>query len=137
MPNSEYEFHTGELDGIEQTAVCFLPGSGLFLEFQNPGNHDEWAKFQCPRTGKVVTYNGTLDKAKKVALGGHVWGSVPADRWQQFRTEYINADVEPSHSEGSATSDSRSESDDDESHEYAREKIQELTEDPPAETGVA
>jgi len=116
MPNSEYEFHTGELDGIEQTAVCFLPSSGLFLEFQDPDTHDEYAKFECPRTGKVVTYDGPLDDTLKSCMGGHIRATVPAKRWASFREEYLQAN--------------------DESHEYAREKMQELTADPPAKVGV-
>jgi hypothetical protein len=117
MPNSDYDFHTGvDDDGIAKTAVCFLPGSGLFLEFQDPETHDKFAKFKCPRTGKVVTYDGRMNEAIKSCMGGHIRAIVPAERWTSFREEYLQADNE--------------------SHEYAREKMQELTEDPPAKAGV-
>jgi len=95
---TDYPFHTtaDAHDKTEfdkpQVGIMFMAGSGQFYEFQNPEHHDDYERYVDPRTGDVVTFDGPLDRAKRVALGGCVRSIFPADQWADFRETYVNAD---------------------------------------------
>jgi len=88
----EYSFHTEEVDGVEVAGILFDAKSGLFYEFQNPDDHDDWERFKDPRTGDVITNDSKIQRMMSDILRGQPRATVPADQWAEFRTDYIEAD---------------------------------------------
>lgn len=89
-----YPFYTQRVDGELLTGVLYVANTGRFYEFQNPDNHTKRALFVDPRDGSEIYYANTIDQDVKSAIGGHVRGKVPAEKWAEFREDYMNATAE-------------------------------------------
>jgi len=87
-----YSFHTETIDGVEVAGVLFDAKSGLFYEFQDPEDHDDWERFEDPRTGDVITNSSKIERMMADILRGQPRATVPAERWAEFREDYTGAE---------------------------------------------
>lgn len=87
-----YPFHTAVLDGREVAGILFNPRDGEFYEFQDPETHDDYERYEDPRTGKVLTFDGNLQRLMAQVRSGHVRAPVEAEEWAEFREGYIGAE---------------------------------------------
>jgi hypothetical protein len=87
-----HPFHTEEVDGVEVAGVLFDAKSGQFYEFQSPQDHDDWERFEDPRTGDVITNSSKIERMMSDILRGQPRATVPAEQWADFREDYAGAD---------------------------------------------
>lgn len=88
----EHPFHTEEVDGVEVAGVLFDGETGRFYEFQNPDDHDDWERFEDPRSGDVITNQSKIERMMADILRGQPRATVPAEQWADFRADYIGAE---------------------------------------------
>lgn len=89
-----YPFHTAHVDGELIAGVLYIGNTGDFYEFQDPDTHSKHALWTDPRTGDEMVYKNALDASVKTCMGGHVRALIPAERWDDFREDYVNASGE-------------------------------------------
>lgn len=87
-----YDFHTAEIDGVEVAGVAFSATDGAFYEFQDPDSHDNWQRLVCPRSGDTITHSSRVEQMMGEILGGAIRATVPAEKWAEFRDDYVNAE---------------------------------------------
>jgi len=89
---AEFPFYTEEVDGFEVAGVMFDAKTGRFYEFQPPEDHDDWERFEDPRSGDVITNSSKIERMMSDILRGQPRATVPADQWAEFRKDYIGAE---------------------------------------------
>lgn len=84
-------FHAERVDGELVVGVLYIGNTGEFYEFVDPDTHDKYAVWENPRTGEEMVYKHKVDASVKATMGGHIRATIPADEWDEFREDYLNA----------------------------------------------
>lgn len=88
----EYPFHTGVTEeGETIMGVLFRTSDGEFFEFVNPDTHDQYAKYRSPRTGETITHESKVNHLMGKVMGSIIREYMTAERWLEFREQYVNA----------------------------------------------
>lgn len=85
------DIHTDEIDGDEQCGLWVSIHTGRIYEFQDPADHDDYARWVEPGTGDEIVHDSWGELMMGQAMGNQRL-AVPVEHWRGVRDEYA-ADV--------------------------------------------
>ncbi|WP_135666839.1 hypothetical protein [Halorhabdus rudnickae] len=95
--SSGFPFYTEVVDGELKTLVLFIPSTKKFYEMLPEGHEDidpdASRTLKDPRSGDIFTYSTSfVERQMQKVHGNHCVGTVDAERWADFREDYLEAD---------------------------------------------